>query len=1615
MRIIHVISVFRKERILLAFVMLAFNSYSQTYEFNNAGASGRFGPTQAQVNAAYSSTNLANSVTINTQGIQEWTVPASLTYRISAIGACGGEGQGVYYPGKPGTGATITGDFFLTQGTVVKIVVGQKGTYANNGSGGGGGSFVFTGTSGGNGLLLAAGGGGGHGHGTSAIPTGAHGGGGGAAQFQVNGAFGTGNGGSNGVGHGGKNGIGCGTFQGSGSGGAGWLSDGDNSPCTNPSQGGNHTTYVGGSSGSGCIGGFGGGGGANGNGTPGGGGGGYTGGGGGNKWNGSAWGAGAGAGSYNGGSNQVNIAGVTGALSGYNHGSVTITRLYSVFISQDSNILCHGESTAALSSEVNGGTPPYTYLWNTGDTFSSISGLDTGIYSVTVTDSLTNVTSGSFLVTQPTELIASLGFKQDILCPDDENGIAFITANLSGTPPYTFAWDDGSNNAINQNLSLGQFICTVTDSGNCTSTYIDSIVSLDSLTPSVSAQNLTVYLDTLGFVGIAAAQVNNGSNDNCVIDTMYLNTTEFDCSDIGINSVTLTVADQSGNSDVITASVTVVDTISPTVIAQNLTVYLDALGSASVMAAQIDNGSSDNCTIDSRVLDETNFDCLDVGVKPVLLTVTDDAGNSSSTTADVTVLDTISPTAVTQNLTVNLDVSGTASITAAQVDNGSFDNCAIDSIYLDVIDFNCSDTGFNIVTLHVADVNGNVDSNTAVINVQDVTAPNLNAQDVIIYLDANGEAFTYVDSVRVSASDQCLIDTTFLSDSLFFCDDVGSNTVSITAIDFSGNSTTVSVNVEVLDTISPTILAVDTVIYLDASGQATLDTSYVNAGSFDNCGIASFALDTTNFTCENAGDILTVTLTVTDVNGNTSDTSVLVKILDTVAPIAITQNITVQLDVSGNVSIDSSMINDGSTDACGIASIVLSDTAFDCSDVGDNLIEMYVTDSNGNSDTATAIVTVEDTVAPFAFAFDSLIVYLDSFGSFSIDVEDIDSASADTCGIDTMFISQYDYDCSDIGAPITLTLTVEDSNGNVSTDQTFVTVLDTIAPHIIIVNDTVYLDASGLATVDSSNFDAGTWDNCGIATLQIDTANLSCDPTVDSILVVMTALDIYGNSSVDSSFLFVLDTILPTIACIDDTVLLNDSGQCAAVFVFDTASAFDNCLIDTVIRTDSSGLISGDEFPVGTTTIQFTAIDEYGNEDSCSFTVTVIDTQAPEIICPSDTIICDSAFTFMLPVIIDNCPNDSIEQILGIASGELYPVGLTVNTFVVTDASGLTDTCSFEVIRNDFPSAAITGFDTALCDTTIYTIDAIDPIIGNGAWTSLGAAPVANDSINVTAVSGLLIGSNSFVWTVVNGVCDPNTDTIDIVVDERPTIANLPSAQSLCDFDETEFTANVPTVGTGVWSTSSSLDLSDTLSETLSITNIPLGNHKLYWTISNGTCPPSVDSTMIYNNVIPVVDAGDNVSRFAGKDVTFNPIVTDASIYAWTPAELFDDPTLLSATASVLESTLLKITVSSDSGCSASDSLLYSVNSLDSVPTGITPNGDDINDVWNIPELNTYPDAEIYVFDQAGRQVYFSKGYETPWDGSYNGQLLPRASYFWIIDLKDGVNEPLRGIISIIR
>ncbi|MDT0652033.1 hypothetical protein, partial [Autumnicola edwardsiae] len=79
----------------------------------------------------------------------------------------------------------------------------------------------------------------------------------------------------------------------------------------------------------------------------------------------------------------------------------------------------------------------------------------------------------------------------------------------------------------------------------------------------------------------------------------------------------------------------------------------------------------------------------------------------ASKTATVTVEDDIAPTVRTQNITVQLDANGNATISAEDIDNGSGDNCQIQSRSLNITNFNCSNVGYNSVELTVTDVNGN--------------------------------------------------------------------------------------------------------------------------------------------------------------------------------------------------------------------------------------------------------------------------------------------------------------------------------------------------------------------------------------------------------------------------------------------------------------------------------------------------------------------------------------------------------------------------------------------------------------------------------------------------------------------------------------------------------------------------------------------------------------------------------------------------------------------------------------------------------------------------------------------------------------------------------------------
>lgn len=318
------------------------------FTFTSANLTGRTGPTRTQSLASYdtaTNTWLNNTAYFNivTQGIQQWTVPATGTYRLVLRGADGGGFTGsTFNPRFPGQGATITCDVSLTISTVLNIVVGQTptilGAAAVDGSGGAGGTWIYTGTIGGGGLIAVAGGGGGWGHGGSAT-TGGVGLGGSATTDSNRVAVGAsvtaaatstaytcnGTGATNGIGNGGGLAT-TGTNLG-GAGGAGWLTDGT----SNPGQAGGGTRFVGGLSANANTalqGGFGGGGSTNGSGYPGGGGGGYTGGPAANGYSGFGWGNAGGGGSFSTGTLVSAQAGLNGiAYASIANGSVTITKL----------------------------------------------------------------------------------------------------------------------------------------------------------------------------------------------------------------------------------------------------------------------------------------------------------------------------------------------------------------------------------------------------------------------------------------------------------------------------------------------------------------------------------------------------------------------------------------------------------------------------------------------------------------------------------------------------------------------------------------------------------------------------------------------------------------------------------------------------------------------------------------------------------------------------------------------------------------------------------------------------------------------------------------------------------------------------------------------------------------------------------------------------------------------------------------------------------------------------------------------------------------------------------------------------------------------------------------
>lgn len=193
---------------------------------------------------------------------------------------------------------------------------------------------------------------------------------------------------------------------------------------------------------------------------------------------------------------------------------------------------------------------------------------------------------------------------------------------------------------------------------------------------------------------------------------------------------------------------------------------------------------------------------------------------------------------------------------------------------------------------------------------------------------------------------------------------------------------------------------------------------------------------------------------------------------------------------------------------------------------------------------------------------------------------------------------------------------------------------------------------------------------------------------------------------------------------------------------------------------------------------------------------------------------------------------------------------------------------------------------------------------------------------------------------------------------------------------------------------------------------------KLYIVNSYG-CYSDTASKPFIVYAYPVVNAGPDLPVFEGDFVVLQASAQGTGMqYLWTDAIYLNNPNLLTPTCSLpgdVKEQIYTLTVTGIGGCKASDEVKIFLLKKLNISNFFSPNGDGINDKWEINNLEYYPTSRVQIFARNGQMVFESKGYSKPWDGTLKGKPLPFDTYYYIIEPGISVLQPMKGYVTIIK
>ncbi len=727
--------------------------------------------------------------------------------------------------------------------------------------------------------------------------------------------------------------------------------------------------------------------------------------------------------------------------------------------------------------------------------------------------------------------------------------------------------------------------------------------------------------------------------------------------------------------------------------------------------------------------------------------------------------------------------------------------------------------------------------------------------------------------------------------------------------------------------------------------------------------------------------------------------------------------------------------------------------------VGTTTITFTVTDVFGGSETCVFTVDVIDNVPPIITCPSDISMSAISIGTAcGNNVTWAQPVAIDNCTPNVQITSSHNSGDFFPAGVTQVTYIAIDNFGNVDSCSFNVTILDGAAPTIsnCPTDTTIFAGTDCITNV--------TWitptvtDDCDNAPTL--TPSLASGSTFlpGTTPVTYTAMDGSGNTSTCTFNVMVIDTIAPNIVCsasptVSTTSVINDpnnfitsltSVSCDSVILtFDTPFGADNCLGVTVAQSPVS--TSGSTFGIGDHIIQFEVTDASGNSSVCETTISVVPFTTTATANP-DTI-CTGGNSQLLTADVPNStyawtgPNGFVADIYNPTVNNVTVADSGTYAVVITDTlTGCFANAMVDLVVIQGPEIEITSdlsyctngtIDVPLTATNTGSIDVI-----NWKWTDPAGNTISTmqnttlamatpDSSGIYCVSAL--GSNGCITEVcVTITISDDDNTTDII----SSCGTFLCVGETCMLNGT-FSGSVDSV---VWSQSGATGgLIPSTTNQANIQPLQNGIYTYTFTTYSAGCVSSANIAMQVSS--PANVAPDTIPiPFNGSMTTFDVTDNDA-LFGSLPGTYF-----INITSDVSNGTLtdngdgtfgyepnegffgfdqfiyeICVDCQDQTVCSWAIATLQITSEDCLIPTVLTPNGDDINDTWQITCTGENAENEVIIYNRWGDEVYRAAPYNNDWGGTYNNLDLPDGTYFYIFKKNPDDTDPQKGAITIMR